>query len=95
MNDRCRRRLDSGNYNLVPVQHSRDLGGDVVHPMVALIDGFVNAFALAFAFKPAYPDVQVLLQLSHKAAHDYHAFRDLEGDNDIFHEPDPVVPLAG
>jgi len=55
----------------------------------------IQPFALILAFKPAYPDVQVLFFLGHKTSYHNYAFRYLEGYYFLFHQFDPFATLPG
>src|SRR5215472_1035468 len=81
-------------HHLLPIQHLRDARCDRVLPVVALVDSLVEPLAILLAFKSADPDVEVRVLFCDKAADDDHALRDLEGDEDLFHEPHPGVPLT-
>src|SRR6185437_12271753 len=78
---------------LFPVDQVPDPRADLILPAIALIDFLVQLLALRFARKAADPYVEILILLSHEAADDDHALRDLKGDDRLLHVLDPVLPL--
>src|ERR1700726_4356088 len=73
----------------------RNARRDLVLPVVAFVDCLVLRLALGFAFEAAQPDIDGIVGLAAKAAADDHALRDLEGNDLLFHDPDPLIDLAG
>src|SRR5881628_2813541 len=93
LDDRVRRRHQARDLDLLAVDQGRNLRGDLVLPVVALIDEVVETLALLLALEPADPDVDVLVFLADEAAEDHHAHLDLERDDLLLHAPDPLVTL--
>src|SRR5712692_6994560 len=89
-----RRRHQTRDFDLLAVDQSRNPGGDLVLPVVALVDGVVEALALLLVLEPANPDVDALVFLADEAAEDHHAHLDLERDDLLLHAFDPVVTLS-
>src|SRR5262245_13855357 len=94
LNDGVRRGHQAGDLDLLPVDHGGHAGRDLVLPVVALVDGIVEALALRLALEAADPHVDAVVLLAHEAAQDDHAHLDLEGDDLLFHALDPLVALA-
>src|SRR2546428_4815897 len=93
LDDRVGRRHQARDLDLLPIDHGRDLRGDLVLPVVALIDEVVESLALLLVLEPADPDVDALVFLADEAAEDHHAHLDLERDDLLLHAPDPLVTL--
>src|SRR2546428_1937797 len=95
LDDRVRRRHQARDLDLLAVDQGRNLRGDLVLPVVALIDEVVETLALLLALEPADPDVDVLVFLAAELAQDHHAHLDLERDDLLLHALDPLVALTG
>src|SRR5258705_5268266 len=94
LDDRVRRRDDAGDLDLLAVDQSRDLGRDLVLPVVALVHGVVESLALAFVLEAADPHVHALVFLADEAAEDDHAHLDLKGDDLLLHALHPRLLLS-
>jgi len=90
-----RRRHDARHLDLLTVDHLPDAGGDLVLPVVALVDRVVEPLALRLALEAADPDVDGLVLLADEAAQDDHAHLDLERDDLLLHALDPLLLLSG
>src|SRR5215467_10736201 len=86
---------DAGDLDLLPVDQGGDARGDLVLPVVALVDGVVEPLALRLALEAADPHVYAGVLLAHEAAEDDHAHLHLEGDDLLLHALDPLLLLAG
>src|SRR2546426_9328731 len=60
LDDRVGRRHEARDLDLLPVDHGRNLRGDLVLPVVALVDEVVESLALLLVLEPADPDVDAL-----------------------------------
>src|SRR4030095_1761896 len=95
LDDRVRRGEQARDHDLLAVDHRAHPRGDVVLPVVALVDGVVEALALGLVLEAANPDVHALVLLADEAAEDDNAHLDLEGDDLLLHALDPVLALPG
>src|SRR2546428_1901140 len=93
LDDRVGRRHEARDLDLLPVDHGRNLRGDLVLPVVALVNEVVESLALLLVLEPADPDVDALVFLADEAAEDHHPHLDLERDDLLLHAPDPLVTL--
>src|SRR5213593_1520964 len=93
LDDGVGRRHQARDLDLLPVDHGRDLRGDLVLPVVALVDEVVESLALLLVLEPADPDVDAPVFLADEAAEDHHAHLDLERDDLLLHALDPLVAL--
>src|SRR5712692_1808529 len=93
LDDRVGRRHEARDLDLLPVDHGRNLRGDLVLPVVALVNAVVESLALLLVLEPADPDVDALVFLADEAAEDHHPHLDLERDDLLLHAPDPLVTL--
>src|SRR5687768_1173591 len=91
LNDRVRGGDDAGDLDLLAVDEGGHSGRDLVLPVVALVDGVVEALALAFALEAAEPHVDARVVLAHEAAEDHHPHLDLERDDLLLHALDPLL----
>jgi hypothetical protein len=94
LDDRVGRGHQARDLDLLAVDHRGHPRRDLVLPVVALVDGVVEALALRLALEAADPDVDALVLLADEAAEDDHAHLDLEGDDLLLHAFHPVVALA-
>jgi hypothetical protein len=76
------------------IDHGRDLGRDLLLPVVALVDEIVEALALGLALEAADPDVHAFVFLADEAAEDDHSHLDLERDDLLLHALHPLVALT-
>src|SRR5439155_23415755 len=95
LDDGFRCRLNTRYFTLFAEEHVRHLRGNIVLPMVAFVDCFIQPFPLFFTFKTANPDIQVVFFLPDKTSEDDHAFRDLERNDFLLHEFHPFFTLSG
>src|SRR5262245_64348937 len=93
LDDRLGGRLHTRHFNLFAEEHVRHLGGNVVLPMITLVNGLIQSFPLFLTFKATDPDIEIVFFLPHKAPENDHAFRDLERNDLLFHELDPFFTL--
>src|SRR4029077_7914415 len=77
------------------IQAVRNARRDLVLPVVAFVYRLVLRLALVFALEAAYPDIDGSVGLTPEAAADDHPLRDLERDDLLLHDLDPLVHLAG
>src|SRR5229473_2133689 len=92
---RARRRGQARHLDLLAVDHGADPRGDLVLPVVGLVDRVVEPLALRLALEAADPDVDGLVFLAHEAAQDDHAHLDLERDDLLLHALHPRLLLSG
>src|SRR5262249_43152287 len=85
---------DAGDLDLLPVDQGGDARGDLVLPVVALVDGVVEPLALRLALEAADPHVHAGVLLAHEAAEDDHAHLHLERDDLLLHALDPLLLLT-
>src|SRR6185369_8081322 len=85
---------DARDLDLLAVDQRRHPGRDLVLPVVALVDGVVQALALALVLEPPDPHVDALVLFPDEAAQDHHAHLDLEGNDLLLHALDPLGLLA-
>src|SRR5262249_5119979 len=94
LDHRVRRGHDAGDLDLLTVDQRRDLGGDLVLPVVALVHEVVEPLALLLVLEASDPHVHSVVFLAHESAEDHHAHLDLEGDDLFLHALDPLLALA-
>jgi hypothetical protein len=70
------------------------LWGDDILPVVAFIDGVVQALPFCLAFEATNPDAEFLLFLANEAADDHHTSGNLGWNEFFFHEFYPLLPLS-
>jgi hypothetical protein len=86
--------FDTGDLGRISIKHARNSGGNGILPVITFIDRLIEPLALFFTLKATDPDVQIFLFLANKTTQNYHAFRDLERDDLLFHAFHPVFTLT-
>src|SRR5262249_50612669 len=86
---------DAGDLHLLTIQHGGNARGDLVLPVVALVNDVVEPLALRLALEATDPHVHAGILLAHEAAEDDHAHLHLEGNDFLLHALDPLLLLAG
>src|SRR4029077_12229443 len=92
---RLRGRDDARHDHGGAIEAVRNARRDLVLPVVAFVYRLVLRLALGFALEAAQPDIDGSVGLTPEAAADDHPLRDLEGDDLLLHDLDPLVHLAG
>src|SRR5262245_60917948 len=88
------RRHDALHVDLGAVDELADLWADYILPVIALIHGLVQSFALRLAFEATHPDVNAVVLLAPVAPGDHHAFAHLERDDLLLHAFEPGLHLT-
>src|SRR5262249_57838966 len=94
LDHRAGRRHQARDLDLFAIDQRRDLRCDLVLPVVALIDGVVEALALLLVLEAADPDVDVLVLFADEAAEDHHSHLHLERNDLLFHALHPRLTLS-